>query len=707
MNDTLKASLAARERGWRPFPVDHPGLPQCASAHRAKPCDGKRGKHPVGRWSTMTASDQADKMLAHWFGGDLRNIGIGCKGSGLLVIDEDAEDALARAAADRGEVIPQTYRVRTSRGWHYYFADPDGEFGNSAGALGLYGIDVRGSRSPEGPNGGYVVGAGSVHVSGHVYVAEDPGADVAPIPAWIAAALREGATPAAENVEGERAAPDGPDARVGSEADAWTEYRAALDAVRGTKGESFRRGLYKAAWFGYRLVGLGAALTDPLNEDALLAELDAVIRDTWGADADVSDQDHVNQGRRKAEQSPWQLLGGRKLNVDHSPPPAPAPRRRRLRLTRASAVRPRIARWLWEPDVGRIPSGELSLVAGRGNVGKSPFTLWIAAELTRGTLPGANYGKPCDVLIYASEDSLAHTIVPRLMAAGADLDRVHFLEGTVTEDDPERPLDWTGDLPLIAEAIAETGAAALILDPLAVVYTRGTDTHNSQAMREALQPLVELAHRTGAAIIGITHFNKAKTTDVAALLSGAHGLRDVARAVIVCAQDGDGTRVIGQDKNNLGRAGDDVACLSYAMESRTVPIVGDDGVTELVSQPAFVITGTTDESLADVIGRTGERGEGAATSVPDSVRWLFDRLVDAHPHPVHASVLAREADERGGPKWGTVRKTATRTRLMESHSIAEAGRTTPVWVWSLTEAGSALAADVASLARPDESARTA
>jgi hypothetical protein len=49
-----------------------------------------------------------------------------------------------------------------------------------------------------------------------------------------------------------------------------------------------------------------------------------------------------------------------------------------------------------------------------------------------------------------------------------------------TDDDPELPLDWLADLPLIAEQIESTGAAALILDPLAVVYKGGTDTNNPQ-----------------------------------------------------------------------------------------------------------------------------------------------------------------------------------------------------------------------------------
>jgi hypothetical protein len=56
--------------------------------------------------------------------------------------------------------------------------------------------------------------------------------------------------------------------------------------------------------------------------------------------------------------------------------------------------------------------------------------------ITRGTLPGEFYGEPKSVLVAAAEDSWSQTIVPRLIAADADLDRV-FRESA--ERDPGIP----------------------------------------------------------------------------------------------------------------------------------------------------------------------------------------------------------------------------------------------------------------------------
>ncbi|MFC5996260.1 bifunctional DNA primase/polymerase [Pseudonocardia hispaniensis] len=182
---SFQHAVAARNRGWRPFPVDSPLSPDCVGLHKTTPCDGQRGKHPAVAFTTATATEPADKQLEHWFNRGPRNIGVACGPSGLIVFDEDMLGALETFAAERGETLPSTYRVRTGRGWHWYFTTPAGlEHGNSEGALRGRHVNVRG-------RGGYVVAAGSVHASGHVYEAEDPHAEVAELPAWLATAIKE------------------------------------------------------------------------------------------------------------------------------------------------------------------------------------------------------------------------------------------------------------------------------------------------------------------------------------------------------------------------------------------------------------------------------------------------------------------------------------------------------------------------------------
>lgn len=151
-------------RGWAVFPIKH------------------GDKVPTGHWPTMAASTPTPDLLTSpsWFG-EVRNIGIACGPSGLVVIDEDipgAFDKLVRAAGTERDT-PETYTVETAKGRHFYFEAPEHpRLGNAPGFLKRWGMDVRGE-------GGYVVADGSLHPSGAVYRVLFPEAEVRPLPDWL------------------------------------------------------------------------------------------------------------------------------------------------------------------------------------------------------------------------------------------------------------------------------------------------------------------------------------------------------------------------------------------------------------------------------------------------------------------------------------------------------------------------------------------
>jgi hypothetical protein len=163
------------------FPVDHPGLPECAGWHKPGwPCDGKRGKHPACKWS-RDSTDNPDVIRAA-VGRGLRNVGLDCGKSGLLIVDEDVPGAFTMYAGSAGQVIPETFTVATAQGRHLYFRQPPDPLGNGTGAL-PDGIDIRG-------RGGFVVAPGSVHQTGVLYTPADPGVPIAPVPEWLVSVLR-------------------------------------------------------------------------------------------------------------------------------------------------------------------------------------------------------------------------------------------------------------------------------------------------------------------------------------------------------------------------------------------------------------------------------------------------------------------------------------------------------------------------------------
>ncbi len=307
-----------------------------------------------------------------------------------------------------------------------------------------------------------------------------------------------------------------------------------------------------------------------------------------------------------------------------APNAAASPGARRARITWASEIEPIPVVWaLTENGAGRIPAGCLALAAGREGTGKSSWALWLAARLTRGTLPGTFYGTPQRVLYVAVEDSWAHTLVPRLIAAGADLSMVGRFDVVVARDE-EATLSLPVDNDLLEQAVKLHRVAGVFIDPLMSVMGAGIDTHKERDVRQALDPLAKLADRTGALVIGIAHFGKSNSTDAASLITGSGAFKNVPRAVFGFAKDDAdeaGGRVMTQVKNSLGR--DDLPSLTYAIEPHEVYIAGQPQ-----SIGRFVFTGTSDRSVEDIIrdSRSIAADEDDQSARTGAEHWLTDFL---------------------------------------------------------------------------------
>ena len=345
---------------------------------------------------------------------------------------------------------------------------------------------------------------------------------------------------------------------------------------------------------------------------------------------------------------------------------------RRLKLTRASAIEPEPVIWAWEPDPGqgRIPAGALTLAAGREGTGKSSFAIWVAAQLSRGTLPGTFYGQSRNVLYAAVEDSWSRTLVPRLMAAGADLTRVFRVEVENVLSGEEMTVSLPSDVDLIEETIKEHEMAALIVDPLMSTLGRSTDAHRTQDVRQALEPLVRMAERTKALTLGIAHFNKASGTDAAQLISGSGAFKDLARALLVFARDRESEdQVMTQVKNSLGRL--DLPHIGYVIEGVDVDTrLGTANVGRLT------FTGPVEMGVEDMLSSAsgmdvGERDEAA--------QWLVTFLSD----PKNGGECAATELLKAGEKDGFSKDVLKRAKKKAEVVSQKAGGTGVGWVWAL------------------------
>lgn len=281
-----------------------------------------------------------------------------------------------------------------------------------------------------------------------------------------------------------------------------------------------------------------------------------------------------------------------------------------------ASIRAERTRWLW---AGRIPLRAPTLLVGREKTGKSTLTCELAARLSRGGLAGDFEGEPADTLIVSYEDSAGSTTKPRLLAANADVPRVHRLRA---EYQGSRGLvSLPEDVERIARLVSQYGARLLIVDPFSASLGAGTDSHRDQDMRRAIAPLAQLAEDAELAVLLLAHFNKAQGGDSLSRVLGSRGLTAAVRSVLVFgkapdAEDGSPDRVLAHAACNLAREAPSLSC---RVESRTVEDEGGN-----IIETSRLMIGEACDLDADALLAT--RTDDERTDREIAAEWLADKL---------------------------------------------------------------------------------
>jgi hypothetical protein len=349
------------------------------------------------------------------------------------------------------------------------------------------------------------------------------------------------------------------------------------------------------------------------------------------------------------------------LQQDGSPLAAGELSQLALVTTRASDVRPVPVSFL----AGQvIPAGKLVTVAGLGGTGKGMFWINLVADLTRGRATfGLSYpATPAvDVLLIGCEDGYGDTIIPRLLASDADLDRVHLLDGV--RDASGRLLAFSlAHLEPLATYLKDHPEIRLvIIDPIAEYVGRaGVKDHWDSDVRTLLEPLSELANRCGATILTVKHLNKDEAKTVASRVGGSVAYVNVPRACFVVAKDPDDEtrRVLAPIKWNLNTPMP--PSIAWSMEPApsdrldtilaTCEHLSDEDKTALAGQ-LYKLNwqGVVDCSADDLLRLAPRRSNKQSDDDVDrAAKWLKSRLADG---PVGSIVAAKEGDLHLGRRW--------------------------------------------------------
>lgn len=255
-----------------------------------------------------------------------------------------------------------------------------------------------------------------------------------------------------------------------------------------------------------------------------------------------------------------------------------------LKLIQMSSIEAEEVSWLWYPF---IPFGKLTIIQGDPGDGKTTMVLNIAAKLSKGETFDDHMigGDPINIIYQTAEDGLADTVKPRLESAGADCTRISVI------DESDKSLSMADSR--IEEALIQTKAKLLILDPIQAYLGGGMDMNRANEARDMTKRLGALAEKYKCAIVLIGHMNKASGNKAAYRGMGSIDFYAVARSVLLVGRiEGEpNLRAMVQIKNNLAAFGNSKA---FELSEEGFTWIGDYEIT-------------ADEVLGGVMPRTNKQ----------------------------------------------------------------------------------------------------
>jgi hypothetical protein len=342
-------------------------------------------------------------------------------------------------------------------------------------------------------------------------------------------------------------------------------------------------------------------------------------------------------------------------------------------LVRASDIVPRAMDWLWQ---GHILRGSQELLTGIPGNGKSQIHCAFVAYVTTGsTWPdGCNGGPPGNVIMLTAEDCLDQTIVPRLIAAGANRDRVFVLK-KIRKDNKERMFLLGEDLEELERMIVQLGDVRLVtIDPITAFMGSGgkVDSHRATDVRGQLGPLADLAERMDPALSAITHPPKHATQRAIDHFIGSQAFIAAARIGHLAIEEVDddkvptGRSLFANVKNNVSRK---MSTLSYRIVEKPLP--GDIRAACVAWEEIVDIT--ADQAVAAAVPAHKERSRQS-----DVIIFLMSLLTNG---PVEMKIIEDKAAERNF----TIEQLRRAKRKIGIVTFKQAGTMEGHWFWALEQ----------------------
>jgi hypothetical protein len=349
---------------------------------------------------------------------------------------------------------------------------------------------------------------------------------------------------------------------------------------------------------------------------------------------DISDL-HVQCKDRAEFRDRWQKVtqGARQLPLSgESPKPGSPKPGAGLATTCLATIRPKPVRYLVP---GKVPLGKLVLLAGDGGHGKSSVTLDLAACVSTGRpCTGLDYADAVagEVLLVSCEDDYADTVVPRLLSAGADLTKIHRVDGVRGPDGKPQPFNAAHFKALQQELEKRPAVRLVVIDPAGSYIGRaGVDENKDADLRSLLDPLAEVAARCHVTIVLIKHLNKSATMKAVYRVCGGVAYGNAVRMsyLVAPSEDDDDLKLLLPLKTNLGRKPVGMSYRMVALEpwhreavlDLCPDLEGDD--REALGEQLYRVVWKGEVATdADALMAEARRRERGPSKVDRAVQWL-------------------------------------------------------------------------------------
>ena len=300
-----------------------------------------------------------------------------------------------------------------------------------------------------------------------------------------------------------------------------------------------------------------------------------------------------------------------------------------------SDIKPKPINWLWKDYIAK---GTFTLITGEPDLGKSQMTLSMTAIVTT----GGNWpvsGEKCEegnVIILSDEDNLEKTIRPRLEANGANLEKIHYLDGIGKGDSNSdcELFNLKSNLTQLETMINEIkGISMIVIDPLSA-YLAGVDTYNNKDVRSMLAPLSNLAGRYDIAIVCVEHPPKSSNGRAMNQVGGSIAFVAASRSAYLVSKDPEDEerRLFLKIKNNLSNYSGGI---SFTVESHKLPNGIEISKVVWGDEPVKI---TADEVLA-YYNQTEFQHKKESRK-----KWLQEELADG---PKNAAEVEKKALTQG------------------------------------------------------------